>query len=245
MAAADQYRDLGEEHFEMRIGTRDAFGHSINAGGTDGGDWFSAYSSAVTRGYSGGAAEFNKSYYNQLYSEEYNGTMSFQAHTFTHSNYVDKNGEATVVSTRHDFTIESIYIGMSGMGMNALSYAAKNSAAYTPKYAYSGMAQAEAAAAKLLGKIAKVTRFAGTTANVLTTAYSGYLVLGQIQNRLPINALNVADFGIGTLGIGSSTLLLLGLVTNPVGISVLGFVATGAAIYGGVRLGIDLYNEGF
>jgi len=37
MAAADQYRDLGADHFEMRIGTRDAFGHSINAGGADGG----------------------------------------------------------------------------------------------------------------------------------------------------------------------------------------------------------------
>lgn len=39
------------------------------------------------------------------------------------------------------------YFGLTGMGMEALSYAAKNSAAYTPKYAYSGMAQAEAAAA--------------------------------------------------------------------------------------------------
>ena len=81
------------------------------------------------------------------------------------------------------------------------------------------MAQAEAAAAKLLGNIAKVTRYAGTTASVLTTGYSTYKVenqykLGGVQN---INGWDFADAGVGAIGLGASSLAFFGIISNPVG----------------------------
>lgn len=48
------------------------------------------------------------------------------------------------------------------------------------------------------------------------------------------------DFTVGLAGVGSSSVLLLGLVSNPVGIAALGIIGTGALIYGGTRFGYDL-----
>lgn len=126
--------------------------------------------------------------------------------------------------------------------MEALSYAAKSSANYTPKYAYNGMAQAEAAAAKFLGKMAKATKFAGTTASVLTTGYSTYKVVNQFNSGgiEKIDGWDLTDATVGGIGLYASYAVSAGIASGPIG---WGTIAVGATIYGIGRLGYELYNE--
>ena len=117
MAAADQYRDLGADHFEMRIGNRDSsgnhiFGQSADNGGADGGysDYWTSLLSNM-QNYPDGETNISISTQNN------NGTMSFSYYTESRQldNSVDPGapgagtmlGGVSLIRTKHVFTINA------------------------------------------------------------------------------------------------------------------------------------------
>lgn len=74
----------------------------------------------------------------------------------------------------------------------------------------------------------------GTTASILSTAYSGYKVVNGSATTM-----DRVDFGVGLTGLGAGVGTSLGVISNPVGWT----IGVATAIYGGTRLLGDLIGN--
>ncbi len=80
----------------------------------------------------------------------------------------------------------------------------------------------------------------GTIAGVAGTFYSGYKVGNAIGNNKKVNIGDLVDVSIGTIGTISTILLTTPIAITPIA-PFLRTIAVGSTIYGGIRVGIDIY----
>ena len=97
--------------------------------------------------------------------------------------------------------------------------------------------------ANVLGKTGskylKYAKGVGVVGAAVGTAYSGYSAYDDYSSSREVNPWDVADFGVGVVGLGSTGLVTLGLISNPVGWG----IGVGVGIYFGYRLVDDYINE--
>ncbi|MES2728004.1 MAG: RHS repeat-associated core domain-containing protein [Bacteroidota bacterium] len=94
------------------------------------------------------------------------------------------------------------------------------------------------------GRFANISRFVkglSFVGSVASTLYTGNEILDALQEGQNISGWKYADFSVGVAGTASSAILMTTLVTNPVGLAALGVIGTGALLYGGARLGYELF----
>jgi len=88
----------------------------------------------------------------------------------------------------------------------------------------------------------KFFKGAGIAGSVVTTGYSSYKVYDQFQKGgigEVANHRDVVDTAVGVVGLGTTALVAVGLVSNPVGWA----IGAGVLIYGASTLIYDTYNE--
>jgi hypothetical protein len=97
------------------------------------------------------------------------------------------------------------------------------------------------ARAAQFGQMSKFVKGLGVAGAVVSTGYSGYKVVNQYQagGVGNINPLDATDVGVGVIGIGSTILTGVGLISNPIGWG----IGIGVTLYFGGRLVYDLIND--
>ena len=93
--------------------------------------------------------------------------------------------------------------------------------------------------------IAKGAQIAGNALGFISGGISLYNAYDEYDRTGNINYKNVTDGTVSIIGATAGTSMLIWTslaATNPIGWAVLGGIAAGAAIYGVVSFGIDVYN---
>jgi|GEM_PF-944178 len=85
--------------------------------------------------------------------------------------------------------------------------------------------------------ILKLTKVTGPALGLVSTVISANIVYSQFKRGQEINPWDVSDIIVGGTGTVAGAVLTFGLTSNPIG---WGIVATGATIYGIVRVGMWL-----
>lgn len=85
----------------------------------------------------------------------------------------------------------------------------------------------------------KVVRGTGVAGSVFGMGVSSYNMYSDYSQYGTVNGWDVADFGVGLTGVTASTLVAVGLVSNPVG----WVIAGGATIYFGARFVYDISTK--
>jgi hypothetical protein len=88
----------------------------------------------------------------------------------------------------------------------------------------------------------KYSKGLGIAGSVVTTGFSANNVRNQYNSGGVANVMqhrDVLDASVGTIGLGATTLVAFGMISNPVGWA----IGTGVLIYGGTTLVIDAVNK--
>jgi len=99
------------------------------------------------------------------------------------------------------------------------------------------------ARAAKFAKTSNLVRGLSLAGSAISTTYTGIEIMNTLDAGKEVSGWKYADFTIGFAGTASGAILMAGLVTNPVGLTILGAVGTGALLYGGARLGYQLIFE--
>lgn len=192
-------------------------------------------SSMNSMGYSFGASYGNQSY-NMSYNSGYSYNVSYANYDYQAKMYANQ-AEAYVSNLGQSLSIADVGVGFyTGYLHNYDTYistAGKELSFYTP----SGTLRNTAQAASYM-RYNNMFKFVGTSASVLSTAYSGYKIYDGSATTM-----DKVDFGVGSVGLGVAGAAALGVIGAAAAVP----VGIGVSIYGGARLLGDViggYNPG-
>jgi hypothetical protein len=134
--------------------------------------------------------------------------------------------------------------GATGTYLTALQDYAVYNSKYVYKYgskAVSATSLTAANTARMLN-IAKGAQVLGNTLGFVSGGISLYNAYDEYNSTGNVNYKSIVDGTVSLAGASAGTAMMFGLVSNPVGWAVLGGIAAGAAIYGVISFGVDLYK---
>lgn len=102
---------------------------------------------------------------------------------------------------------------------------------------YKSNGKVRSAKAAKFAKASRVVKGLSIAGSIISTGISAYEINESLQKGESPETLDVVDLSVGLVGLGSTTLVAVGIISNPIGWG----IGLGVTIYGAGRLAYDLF----